>query len=453
MASTTRRVFASISCLLALLLISLAGAVTGMLVNANTPVIYRSSSIFQIAPNWIAGENVSGETVDRIVELLDQPHETTLSSPSFLEECLEQNNLFVLDSFVDLSKEECFPKVLDNLTIEQIAEDGIYKLTLLTNNPQDSATLVNNMVRQFANRLKQDHPELTSHYTFRVLEVGRIGEQTWPILPINLFSGLFAGFLFTAIMWFLINPFRLQPPRFSLRELGILTAVLVSLMTVAFFTAQQLTKVREYETTSRIQIVDRTLAQAMPNRPPETRLVELARTPHEHLLNRYIFIDSALNRSGLYDVDTLAEMSKEEAIEHIQNRMDIESEADDTYLLRFQADTPQDSQILLDSLIDNYLESLKSSNRKRLQAQEMRADPEKYELTEDLEYGIAKQFETKVLQPASTPVPVTRSPLNIIPGLMAAALVALLVMLVYLTWRASRDADSELNIVDAAVVT
>ena len=62
----------------------------------------------------------------------------------------------MLDSFVDLSKEECVDLVQRNLNINEIADAGVYEVSLQIGNPQDVATILNNLVDQYRRRTLRD---------------------------------------------------------------------------------------------------------------------------------------------------------------------------------------------------------------------------------------------------------------------------------------------------------
>ena len=104
MASMHKRLFAGLLFSLVLAFFAVGGIAIAVFVNSTTEIVYESQSIFQIAPKWVAGNGVSDSKVNKLVELCDLPHGQVLSSRSFVESCLTENNLFPLDSFFDLSK-------------------------------------------------------------------------------------------------------------------------------------------------------------------------------------------------------------------------------------------------------------------------------------------------------------------------------------------------------------
>ena len=441
MASTQIRLLAGFLFLLALLFFVSAGIAIAVFVNSTTEVVYESQAVFQIAPKWIAGNGVSDTKVDKLVELCDLPHGQLLSSHANVESCLTENNLFPLDSFFDLSNEQCVDQTLGNLEVFQIREDAkIYKVVMHSSNPLDCATIVNNLVNHYYKKLVLDAPDMRSHFAFKMLEGARIGNQISPVLPINLSIGVGAAVLLAATLWFFLNPFKFKYP-FSVAELIVVLTLTSLFITAGMAIVRWLDGSAEYVSTSRILIQDKAIESSTPRSAKEKRLLDLSRIPHHVLFKQYNQIEQGLEKNNLYVLDIFMDLAKEEANCHVQENLDIVPDLNvpHGFKISFHASNPDECKRVLEKLIATYLDSL-DEQYEEIQHNNLKLNSAAAENgTATPEFGMPHQYQTKLLTPASDAVPVLKRQSSRVASLFAGYAAGLLILVAWLVWRATRD--------------
>ena len=144
----------------------LTGVILGALYNAQADVIYESRANIRIEPkDPVALRLARSELMLPDSEKFNIRHDRSIAQYTSIERCLDKNNLFVLDSFVDLSKEEVVELVLEDLAIVPDREDPlIYQLTYHSTSPNDSATILNNVIKSYNEQLELQYENETDEY-------------------------------------------------------------------------------------------------------------------------------------------------------------------------------------------------------------------------------------------------------------------------------------------------
>ncbi len=441
MASTPIRILAGCLFLLTLLAFATGGFAIAIFVNSNSRVVYESHAVFHITPRWIAGNGVSASKVEKLVNLCDMPHGERLTSRSLIKSCLTVNQLFQLDSFVDQSEEQSIVQTLENLEVSQISEDAnVYKVVLHAANPQDSAVIANSLISSYYEKLNLEVPDMQGHFAFRLLEVARIGDQIYPVLPINISIGVGAAVLIAAALWFSLNPFKFKYPPISLGEMIGVSTLILLFTAAGMALAWRLEGTSDYESASTVLIQDNAIDSAPPKTEQEKRLVELSRIPNGVLFSQYRHIERALENGNLFILDIFAGMGKEEVVCHVQKNLTIVSDPVDSNLfeITYRADNPENCQQVLETLIAAYSNFLDEQYDTILRVSQNKNEAARIG-NAPAEFGLPIQYQTKVLKPATDAVSVFGNPSSWIACLFTGFTAGLLILAVWLVWRATRD--------------
>ena len=274
--------------------------------------------------------------------------------------------------------------------------------------------------------------------------MARVGEQIYPILPKNLAIGAGSGILLAILFWFLINPFRFKRPPVTFFELIVTLAVIALCLVGGMSIFSQFDDLAEYQSTITVDIRDTAAEAAQPDSDSKKRLIDLAKIPHEILFKQYRIIEYGMHRNNLFGRDTFLELSKEEGIEHVQERLEIESAADGSNALKisFRHSSPKDCKEILEKLVESYFRSLERQNGSSVDEHE--AYQQRAEENGDTaqEFGLPRQFQAKILEPASEAVFVGRRLTSTSPRMLGGIIGGLLGLIACLVWRASRDGNN-----------
>lgn len=140
-------------------------------------------------------------------------------------------------------------------------------------------------------------------------------------------------------------------------------------------------------------------------------------------------------------LDIFIVLAKEEAICHVQDQLDIVPDLNEPerFEISFRAGNPEQCQQVLEKLIASYFKSLDTQYQeiqrfnlklKREAAENGAAPPE---------FGLPNQYQTELLTPASDAVAVLRRPSSWVASLFAGYAAGLLMLCIWLVWRATRD--------------
>ena len=424
--------------LLAALVVVCSGL--GMLWNASTPVIYKSQCVFQITPTVIAGGKVDGELAGKLVELCEQPHGQRISDRQHVGACLTANSLFVLDSFVGKTAAQIVDGTASQLNVNELGnESNIYEVTLTGTNPQDCATILNNLVYSYRQRLSKEYPDLRGHYDFTFFAVARVGDQIYPILPFSLAIGFTAALIVASVVWFLFDPLRMGYPRFSLVD-----GVWMAILTVCFFCLALASNgfsggFMEFESTAVLRIEEQVSDDESGKSDAEKRLIELNKEDHATVFTQYRPVESALHQSSLFVLDAFVDLSKEEVVELVQHNLQAQtgSKGPNETMVSFRSSDPVVAQDVLQALVDSYVQALKKTERTIDERWQQKIVAEGLDKSE---FCPAKKYATTVVVQPTAGQPVTRRlRFQRIESFAAAFIAAWLAVASYLIWRATRS--------------
>ncbi len=136
------------------------GLVLGGLYNVWAEVIYESSSNVKIEPQTpiILQVGTQGKSMVPDSDKFDFRHDRTIAQYSTIERCLNQNNLFDLDSLKYFSKDDAVNEVLENLSIFPDKDDiFIYKFVYRSTSPVDSQIILNSLIESYKNELNEQY--------------------------------------------------------------------------------------------------------------------------------------------------------------------------------------------------------------------------------------------------------------------------------------------------------
>ncbi len=132
----------------------------GGLYNAWAEVIYESLSNVRIEPQTpiVLQVGKQGKSMVPDSDQFDFRHDRTIAQYSTIERCLNQNNLFALDSLKYLSKDDAVKEVLENLTILPDKDDiFIYKFVYRSTSPVDSQIVLNSLIESYKSELNEQY--------------------------------------------------------------------------------------------------------------------------------------------------------------------------------------------------------------------------------------------------------------------------------------------------------
>ena len=159
-----------------LVLVTLVAGLIGVFLNVPREILYESRVEFQISPNWVVGEGVSEQTTDQLIELCNLPHEERVVSKDCILYCLDTCNLFVLDCFRGLTKEECIDLIHSRAKATRLTSSGMnFELSLPLQNPRDTAIILNNLVDSYSEeQLFRKYPKLGFQFEYEPLKLSLI---------------------------------------------------------------------------------------------------------------------------------------------------------------------------------------------------------------------------------------------------------------------------------------
>ena len=403
---------------------------------ARFSVGYTSRAIIQIQPIWLYGNGMSEETAEKICEL---PHLQHLSAESTIQSCLERSNLFVLDSFANFSKEEAVAEVINNLIVKRSVDSGnIFTLELQLESPQDSATMVNNLVNYYYSELMSENPPFfRKHFVFRNLEVARIGNIIEPEQSTNLLLGALIASAMVMLTLFPLNPFDLSQNSFSFG--GVVATLIFGLFCfcTGFFIFSFLSRQPVYHSSAVVEIQDNCVATGNSENVLGDRLAKLSKVPHEFVIRSYAVIETALEQNNLFILDSFSNMSKEEAVRYVQDNLKVKKVNGNGNKFELESLTirPQDCERIVDGIIRSYFQALDDFG----EAIEIKA---KVAATENQiglpdEFGIPVQYESELLSKPSPSQLMYKESAALVPKILAGWTTFLLGFVVLLIWSKS----------------
>ena len=448
MASPVKRLLAGFLFLLTVLIFAVIGGVIALIYSENCERVYESRAVFHVGPKWVAGDDVSHDKVQELVGFCDAPHEQLIASPADVEKCLEQNNLFVLYSLKNLSKEECVSRTIANLEVAEVGTDtNIFQLVLRSSDPNDAQTILNNLVNSRHGSLQHAAPELQPDasnkqtvFSFNYLEHARYGDNVWPILPVILAVFVLPGIVLAIPIWFYANPFRFKYPRISMAGWLVLFLMTVVFVVGAVGVAWRFDGMTEYESTAKVLFENVTAETAEKNTAAEKRLAELSDFRHDILFQQYNRIENCLGRNNLFVLDVFEDYAKEDCIELVQQNLTV-SKLDELgqFEIRFRSENPQESQAVLAALVDSYSKTLREKHQ-RIQRLKEVAEKAAIDAGENAKvFGTPVLAKASVLEPASKSVSVLRMPKMVEPFVILGLLAGLFSCVLWFAWRATCD--------------
>ena len=418
-----------------LLLFAAMGVIAGGLYNAMADIIYQSEATIQISPNCIAGND--DVQVKRLVEICDAPHHELIISRDMIKQCLEQNNLLALDSFVGLSANECFDLVQENVRAKRVLENGgVYQLELRSKNPQDTATVLNNLVSSYFQKLIDDHPGAEDGFSLLNCEVARTGDQVWPILPLSIAIELCLAVLLAVALWFWVNPFKFNLLPISMPKLFAMLAIVLLSFVAGSVVHSLLDRETWFESTASINVETELPNDLDVSTESGKRLLQLGAGNHEHVMTQYAFIESTLEKNNLFILDIFLPYAKEEAVELIQDSLSIVPDDQDagTLVVTLQASDSKECKTCLNAIVNSYVDLIDNEN-KRLQDlvarnQDAGGKPER----------VAKKYQATIMSAASDTLVIVKA--TQIPNLIINVAATMLGLMVSLVWCATMHNES-----------
>ena len=397
-----KRVLAGFLFLSAMLSAFVIAFVFAMAYDAKCPLVFESKSIFQISPNWIADDNVSEAAVTRLVEFCDQPHEDLIASPAMIEDCLIKNNLLVLDAFRDVDKEDAALETAKNLSVKKLdGTSNVYELVYQCSDPNDTQTILNNLVETYRSHLETENPEVVNDYRFRLHESAQYGEQVSPILPWTLAKFVLPIMAVVALLWFLINPFKFDSPGLGVMD-PFIWLVATSLFAAIMVGSVFVTKEPEYECSAKVQFNDSILEATGKGSTQNLRLAVLNKSPHDVLIRQYNHIDQVLDRNNLYVLDCFEDFAKEDCMDNVQQSLKFEPDpaSPNTLKIRYRSYDKLDSMAVLNNLIRGYSFQLKKEHQKIAEQHQARSNEAASSGKQPADHGVPVQYTVAVIEAA-----------------------------------------------------
>ena len=416
---------------------------------------YESRCRFQIGPKWILGEGVEQETAEKVAQICEMPHEAQIGNWINIERCLSKNNLYVLDGFVDLSKDEITDFVQQNLVVKKISNKGqLYELKLRTYNPQDSATLLNNLVKSHCDSLNSEFPDdaFYDHIYFINLEVARIGNQVPSTQTTNLALGGLAGALLIAV--FLIPPsvFRFNSTADAIGRIGFILVVAVGCFCTGFIGLSLAYSQTMHESEAVISIQDNLDLQNSEKNELAYQMLKAAEQPHSLLIKQYSFIERALEKNNLFVLDNFINFAKEEAVEFTQANLNVTEDRNDAtkFEIKFASTNPGDSVKVLNALIQSYFEALENHCENAIQEAKIAAEANDNRLSE---FGSPVLFKTQLISQPTEPKTMRFYNVPFMAKFTAGWLLSVVGLIILYAWLAIWDVRNapENQIIDATL--
>ncbi len=123
-----------------------------------TPVFENEATV-EITDNCQLDPTQDAESLqNRLAKAAQRPHEFLIKQYNPVELALERNNLFVLDMFVDLAKEESVELVQKNLDVVwDRANPSEYKLKFVAEDPTECANVLDKVIESYFYQLKREN--------------------------------------------------------------------------------------------------------------------------------------------------------------------------------------------------------------------------------------------------------------------------------------------------------
>ena len=410
--------------------------------NAAANAIYESKTVFQITPTVVSDGQVDEKTIEKLVELGELPHGQRISSPTLVGTCITANGLFVLDSFVGMPATQVVGTTAANVQVTELGlESNIYEVSLTSSNPQDCATILNNLVRSYLLQLEKEYPEFTGHYEFRLLAFARVGDQIYPILPYNIAIGMVAALIVATVVWFLFDPLAMKYSRFSIADVVWMIMLAACFFCLALALKWYSGGITEYESTALLQIKDQVAQEADGGTEFEQRLFELNQENHFKILTQYLTVENALTKNNHFVLDPFRKLAKEEVVEFVQDNLHArpDTKNPNDILISYRSKDPAVAKDVLQGLVDSYEKSLKKRSET---GDDSWLQLQQYKVANGLEkspFLASKKFLTQVVQQPTAGQSVTsRLQMQRTESLIAAFIAVWLAIACYLTWKATR---------------
>ena len=148
------------------------GVVTGMalgaLYHAQCETVFKSQAAVKIEPKDPVYLDL-GQRQFMGAEALDVGirHDQFINRPNVVNECMNKNKLTNLRCFENLPEDKIVPEVIENLEVSQnIKEEILYELVFYSTRPDDSQTILNNLIATYEDQLegqyKRDSEEVAT---------------------------------------------------------------------------------------------------------------------------------------------------------------------------------------------------------------------------------------------------------------------------------------------------
>ena len=336
-----------------------------MIFNAYADVVYETRATIQIKPNVLATKDQPEKVLNELRRFFDEfDLEKSLEHESAVEHFLAESNLFVLDCFSGLSKEEAIQLVCSNIDCQRIGKNT-YSVVLQLKHPGNVATVVNNAVMHHTRGIRSAFSNIEELCEFKNLEVARVGKQVYPQLSVSLPLGLAIGFAAGCLMWTMVNHFRLIPLSIPMRSLTLMLLTFALCLLTGFLIGWSNFKQTHFAALATIKIEPNSEALAWANSESQLHLVEIGEDQHELMMAQYVFIDDVLQNNGLYACDSLVNMAKEECVLYIQENLTVSPSIETKGMLevRLAIAKPEDCETILNCLCYEYVRAaLDSTN-------------------------------------------------------------------------------------------
>ena len=397
-----KQILAGVTFLCVLFVFSIVGIIAGAWCSSFSAAKYQSRSIFQIAPEWVAGNQIPAATVEKLVEICELPHDELICERESIRACLVKNQLFVLDCFSGLGQTQALEYVAKNVEVRSLtenAENGIaYEVVLTTSNAQDTATILNNLVNHYPDKLRADYPGMQPHYAFKLLQHARIGKYSSPNRLAYISLGVCGGVFLAAALWFLINPFRLKLRPISFIQLISALLILVICVSAGSVIGDWVNGKTMFICSAQFSIADNIAEHEREQSGLAKRLAALAREPHELMISQFKFIDRVLHKNGLYDLSIFRRgKGSHDVIEMVQQNMEVVVDPEGRYTITFRAENADDCQQVVEALTKTYVKELEQRNLNALYGE---IAPRVTQVKQKVS-GIPRLFEAEMVGPPS----------------------------------------------------
>ena len=154
------------------------GLVVGMglggLYHAKTPVVYESRATIKIEPKNPLVMQFSGTDpmMPNSLMFANRHDRRIATDNNLILKCLETNNLYNLESFDEMAREDVVPHIRENLEISPDKEEPfIYELTYKATDAYDAKTILNNIIATYQNELETEYQDESEQFITLLKEV------------------------------------------------------------------------------------------------------------------------------------------------------------------------------------------------------------------------------------------------------------------------------------------